>query len=669
MIPPTITAGDRHFKYLTNATCNLAAETIVEEPPLRWIHPRGWKADNRTRRYITLVERNYSRKNDFDVLRRSVLAMMGQQDERGSFYSDEEYLTGDIVDDQIKAASMLAYFLSRTGPDEKIQQALEKAVRFHLDHLVFRSPDRPFRYSRFFNDRDTGGDWCNTLWCLSGGAVLLRYGGPFLTEATMAELQQVMAEFWSFISTFPMRDENPCHNQLLAYCEIGIQYAKAEGKNALVSELLDFYHGHMRRLRIRDRGYNIYSELNQWDSHYGVLSWIILEYLSVETGNPVIAKDAEEMALYFNEQLSAGGYCWGGSRNNECGIDEFPHLFTARKKEFGFERVLFPEPSHLWHRLVVGGHGGSGFGARLETTFPSPETKRTLPPTAWHFQKENASVCLCDDHKLHHLSSDGLELIPVAGTGGLGSGIRWLDRSTWRQDQLQIHPPKSSDGLCFHDANPFQVAKVVGVCSMQRGYLWETRQWWISTGNGILWVVQLIPHAFPQCDEIDFLLGTPVLTRLSGKPVPVSEVESAEGNKFDTQGTAVTVSPRKFLRFGDNFVGATLPLEFIRPFDDAFHTFPLPAGQLWRDTSSSNYLRIRVSQEPKKCELRESLFFAVQLGGMIPSLEVKAGAKMWKVASESELFQARYDNGIWHYSITSGSTTSQLPQIGFGQQD
>jgi hypothetical protein len=636
-----------------------------EERPLTWIHPREWKVNNRTRKYITFSERNYSRKNELDILRRSVAALLRQQDERGSFYSDKEYLRGDVVDDQIGAAAMLACFLSCSGPDETVRIALERAVRFHLDHLVFRSPDRPYCYSRFFNDRDTAGDWCNTLWCISGGIVLLRHGGPHLTTDTWTEFRAVMTEFWSFVSTFPMRDENPCHNQLLAYCEIGILYGKTVGWPELVSELLTFYHAHMRRLRILDRGYHIYSEFNQWDSHYGVLSWFFLELLFVETGDPAFAEDAEQMALYFNEQLSAGGYCWGGSRNNECGIDEFPHLFTARLKEYGFERALFPEPSHLWHRMVVGGHGGGGLSGRLERTFASPAVKRTLCPTPWHFQSGNASVCLRNNYKLHHLSSAGLELIPVAGTEGLGSGVRWFNGTVWKSDLLQASSPPASDGLRFYDAKPFQVGTASGLTSMHRGYLWETRQWWISSSDGLLWVVQLIPHAFLNCDALEFLLGTPVLTRLGGIPVPVSEVENDGGVKADTQGAAATLTSQKFLRFGDISVGATAPVEFRRPAGDAFHTFPLPKGLLWRDELSSNYLRVRLFDEPKAFELRESYFFAVQIGATPPSLDAKAEHSNWKVASNSKFFEARQNQGLWSYTLNDGSTKAELPAIGF----
>jgi hypothetical protein len=202
---------------------------------------------------------------------------------------------------------------------------------------------------------------------------------------------------------------------------------------------------------------------------------------------------------------------------------------------------------------------------------------------------------------------------------------------------------------------------------MQRGYLWETRQWWISSGKGLLWIVQLIPHAFPQCDGIKFLLGNPVVTRLAGQPVPVCEVESAEGIKADTQEGPLTVSSGKYLRFGEAFVGATLPLDFVRPSVDAFHTFP--AGQPWRDFSDSNHITLRVSEESRRWECRESLFFAIQIGGTIPVLEVSAKPGIWKVASESEIFEAGQTQGIWHYTIQGGSGKEEVPSIGFGSRD
>ena len=643
-----------------------ASPVAADNPPVVWVHPRAWKADNRTRRYITLTERDYSRAADFDMLVRSMNLMLKRQDGRGSFHSDEEYHQYDKVDDQLGATSLLAYYLSRTGPHEAIGEALERAVRFHLDHLVFRSPDRPFRYSRVLIDRDTPGDWCNTLWCLGSGSTVLRFGTPFLTPRTAADLREVLADCWRFVSIFPTRDENPCHNQLLAYCEIGTRVGDAIGDQTLRPAVLDYYHRHLRRLRIQDRGHRIYSEFGKWDIHYGVLSWIILESFFVVTGDPAIREDADEMALYFNEQVSAGGYYWGGTRNNECGVDEFPHLFTARDAELGFSRLLFPEPSHLWRQMTVDGHGGSGLVGRIETVLPSRETRRPSLPTSWHFQTGDVSVCLQDDSKTHHVSSAGLELISVPSAGGVTSGLRWLKDGVWKEDLLQVHPPGPSERLSYYDSRPIHLAGVAGVTSMQRGFFWETRQWWLSSGNGLLWVGQLITHFSPQCDQIHFVLGNPVVTRVAGRPVPVAEVETEEGTKADTQGEAIIISSPYYLRFGDVFVGATAPLEFVRPAREAFHTFPSPLGHLWRDFTSSNELRLLISKTPQQLETRVSLFFGVEIGRETPSLEISQTPLMSRVASRLGCFVARQSEGIWHYMLEREAAPEALPSAGFG---
>ena len=287
------------------------------DTPVVWVHPRDWKTDNRTRRYITLVERAYSRDGDFDMLVRSLRLMLKREDERGSFFSDEEYRRGDRGDDQIGVTCLLAYYLHRQGPDRTINDALERTVRFHLDHLVFRSPERQGAYSRGELARDTPGDWCNTLWCIGSGAITLRYGAAFLTPRTVTDLRGMLVEYWRFLANFPTRDENPCHNQLLAFCEAGARASAALADETMMGEVLKYYHGRMRRLRVQDRGYMIYGEFNQWDIHYSALSWHLLEELAALSSDPVVREDAEVMALAFREQVSAGGYYWGGPRSAE----------------------------------------------------------------------------------------------------------------------------------------------------------------------------------------------------------------------------------------------------------------------------------------------------------------------------------------------------------------
>ena len=643
----------------------------ANDPPVVWVHPRDWKTDNRTRRYITLLERGYSHEGDFDMLVRSMHLMLKRQDARGSFFSDDDYRQGDHGDDQIGVTCLLAYYLFRTGPDLTISEALEWAVRFHLDHLVFRSPGRLGAFSRGELARDTPGDWCNTLWCIGSGALTLRYGAAFLTPCTVADLRGMLVEYWRFLASFPTRDENPCHNQLLAFCEGGARASLAVGDKTIMGEVLAYYHGRLRRLRVRDRGYMIYTEFNQLDIHYGALSWHLLEELAVMSGDPAVREDADTMTLAFHEQVSAGGYYWGGPRNNECGVDEFPELFTARDAEFGFSGLLFPEPSHLWRQMTVGGHNSGGLVSRMEAALPSRQEKRVLPPTPWHFQRGNASLCLQDDTKMHHVSAAGLEIISVPNGGRVAPGLRWLKKGVVKEDRLQVHPPKASEGLRFCDSRPIELENLVGMTSMQRGYYWETRQWWFTSGATLVWIGQLITHFSPECDQVHFVLGNPVLTRVAGRPVPVAEVESAEGVRADTQGAEVTVGSTRFLRFGDVLVGATVPLEFVRPSSDAFHTFPLAAGCFWRDYDRSNELRVVVDQTSRRLDCRESLFFAVEIGKEVPRLETSAtGPNAWTVKTTVGSFVSQQDNdGIWKYTLQDTTGSKELPYLGFGYRD
>ena len=87
-----------------------ASEAAVYRPP------SSWPADNRTRKFTPLSERGHSTETDLDILHRSVGLLLKRQDARGSFYTDEEYRSGDKVDDQLAGASLLAYSLEKTVP-------------------------------------------------------------------------------------------------------------------------------------------------------------------------------------------------------------------------------------------------------------------------------------------------------------------------------------------------------------------------------------------------------------------------------------------------------------------------------------------------------------------------------------------------------------------------
>lgn len=556
------------------------------------------------RQFIELPDRKYSRETDLEILSRSVDVLLKQQDDRGSFYTDEDYRTGDRVDDQLGAASMIAYWLSVKGIEKGINDALERAVRFHLDHLVSApTPAYPFRHSCSSLGYESASEACGNMWILWGGALVLQHGLPYLSKATGDELRDLMADTWSMVSADPNLPENPCANQWLAYCEVGVLYALAAGRDDLVPKILDFYKRRVRRLRILDRGHLVYGELNHWDAHYGLLSWMMIEYLHVGTGDPVFAEDAAEMALYFNERVSASGYYWGGSRNNECKMEEFLPILSKWSIELELNRLLLPPPSNLWRQMVIDGHYGRGLITRLAIPLESVTTRRVLPPTPWHFRLGDSSVCLRHDVKLHHLSAAGLDIIPAASALDFGSGLTWLARDKWKIDPFQVNPPRPSEAHRYIESKQVELCGVLGLASTQRGFYWETRQWWISSGNGLLWIGHLFSHTRASCERLHFVLGNPVVTRQSNKAVPVTEVVTAEGKSASTQGDPISISSPNFLRFGNVFIGATAPVEFIRPSRDAFHTFPVPHGELLRDFDKSNELRLHLCETPMQVGL------------------------------------------------------------------
>ena len=559
---------------------------------------------------------------------------------------------------------MLAFLLSLTGPDEVMASALERGVRFQLDHLVLTNSSQPFPYCPAVIDRQSPYDR-GASWILWGGSLVMRYGISHLSKKTADELREFMGQTWSLISTDPVRSENPCHNQLLAFCEIGILYSRASGRNEITHQVLEYYHQHLRKLRVYDRGHWIYTEFNQWDANYGLLSWMALEHLFAATKDPAFAEDADEMALYFNELVSAGGYYWGGPRYNEGGLEEFIHLPASRAVEMGLDRLLIPAPADEWERLVLDGHYGRVLVLRMDAAVRTPAFARSIPATPWSFSHGNASVCLSNDFKLHHLSSAGLEIIPAIGQQGHGSGLTWCVGGVWKRDLLQLHPPAPSEGLAYGGSKPIKLQGTRGLTSFQRGYGWETRQWWLGTGKGLLWIGHLFSHSGCDCEKMDFVLGTPVLTRRSGQPVPVTEVESVEGEKADTQGDAATISSGKSLRFGDNFVVATAPLQFLRPAKDSFHTFPLKQIYPW-DCASSNQIRLLLSEEPMFVDCRESLFFAVQIGRDQPVLASQGDKHFWSLKAQTGEFKATLLNRVWNYTFKTFAGQEELPQIGFG---
>jgi hypothetical protein len=634
------------------------------EPAVIYRPPSAWPTDNRTRQFTPLPQRHHSPQTDGDILERSVDLLLQKQDGKGSFYTYDEYCTGDRVDDQLAGAAMIAFYWSRAGSSDVPSDAVERAVRFHLENLVFKSSLSPFRYSPSCIDRDSV-DWCNNLWCLWGAVLVLRHGATYLQESTASELREIAADYWSIVSTYSARDENPCHNQLIAYCHIGHLYSQVAGLKTIAAEVSAYYHDRLRSLRVEDRGHWIYSEFNQWDPHYSLVSWMALESLALETGDPAYREDADAMALYFNERVSAGGYVWGGSRHNEGGLDEFVHLPSNRSTELELDRLLMPEPSHLWRELAMPPHEGRTLITRMEATPGSSQSKRLLKPTPWHFRRGAASVCLQDDLKLVHLSSDGLEIIPAANALGVGTGLVWLGGGAWKMDVLQFQPPKASRAHRYTTSKAFQLGECIGLVTVQRGYIWETRQWWIGMGSSLLWIGQVVTHAMPTCDKIEFVLGTPVLTRISNRAVPVTEVESAEGEKAGTQGKAVKLSSGKFLKFGDVFIGATERLDFVRPGEDAFHTFPMRQG-VFRDCHCSNEVRVQMSEAPVTLGCRESLFFGVEIGRQAPSLNSHRDPLRWRLEARAGIFEARQSGDLWHYTLETASGREDLPQTGFG---
>jgi hypothetical protein len=645
-----------------SAAMSAAALSLI---PLLYRPPASWKTDHRTRRFIALPERKYSRENDMEMLRRSVDWLIDRQDERGSFHSDDEYRQGDKTDDQLGACAMLAYVLSHGPPDSGVQSALQRGVRFHLDGLVRRSPSMPFPYTRAYLDQDSAFDASNGVWILWGGALVLKHGLPFLNAATAAELLELMDQTWQMISSNPVRNENPCHNQLLAYCEIAVLYAKAVKKTEIVREILTFYREKLRPLKVFDRGHWIYTEFNQWDANYGLLSWMSLEHLYTATGDAAFAEDADEMARYFDEMVSAGGYYWGGCRYNEGGLEEFIHLPASRAHSLGLDRLLIPEPAESWDRLILDGHYGRVLVLRLDTPVRSPRAVLPSPSSPWGF-RDHVSVTLTHDHKLHQASAGGLEIIPSACPLGDGSGLTWREGGSWKRDPFHLQPPRESRGLRYHGSQPIDALGISGLSTFHRGFIWETRQWWLGTGSSLFWIVQVISHSAPLCEKIDFILGTPVLTRVDGRPVQVTQVRTAEGDQADTQGEAVCISSKRYLRIGDAFVTASAQLEFLRPDRDSFHTFPLSKSIYPRDCTSSNELRVRLWEKGGRIDCRQSLFFAAQIGPDSPGLSAARMADSWSVRANQVNFIANLTHGVWNYSLERDSQKANLPRSGFG---
>ena len=633
--------------------------------PIVYVPAYAWNVNNRGRRFIRFSERAVGRESDLLCLANSAKWLLERQDERGSFHSDAEYSTGDTTDDQLGAAAVVARFLnihqdsvcSRDNP-------VERAVRFHLQHLVNRDAEGGWKYSRYHLARDSAGDWCNTLWCLWGAALLMEHDSACLTPATRSELLTLMADYWAFLSWYPVRDENPCHNQLLEYCKVGMLYARAISSREVEEEVLHYYRHTLRRLRVYDCGHAIYTEYNQWDAHYGMLSWMALEYLADETCDKDIREDAGEMASYFNERVSSGGYYWGGSRRDEAGIDEFIHLPWKYERAFGLDRLLLPEPSHLWQSLIMNGHYGRSLLTRLDSyQHERPSSAWPTPPTRWHYRRGCTSVCLRQNTHLHHFSSHGLEIIAALIPQGMGSGLLWKAGGKWQQDPLQIIPPSASEGHRYAESMGVENTDVTCLCSRQRGATWETRQWWLSDGSSLLWIVQAVSHADIACEQLDFLLGNPVLTVTKDKPTPVTFVQNGEGDCLDTQGEAGSLASSLRLTFGDVSVAATAPLIFARPSTTAFHTFPTPIKLENRE--DSNQLRVRAISSPEVVFCRTSHFIGIEIGqccGMPVSTE---GGGNWEVAASLGQFRATDVAGRWSYHIEVNGKVHSLPDPGF----
>ncbi|MGE9289536.1 MAG: hypothetical protein ACQKBT_01015, partial [Puniceicoccales bacterium] len=505
-----------------NSTLNLLPKRSASSKNVLYRSPANWplvesEEGKRERRFIRFAERPTGFEADFACLERSLHQIVPRQEESGCFLSPEEMLLADKSDDHLGVAGMLAYYLSLTDENPAWREALNRAMRFQFDHLCWSKPESSGCYVRFYLEKDSPLDWCNTLWSLQGLNFVLEFGRPFLVKEFYEEALQLGRDFWEYLTEYPTRDENSCHNQLLEYASIGYTYGRVSNRSEVCEYVLNYYHEVLRKLRVRDRGRWIYTEFNRWCAHYALLSWCALEHLWAESGDPHFEEDALEMAAAFHDRISAGGFYFGGSRRDEPGYETFLYQIWLRGHSFDFDRLLLPDPSNRWRDLIYDGHNGRSLVARMILYAKPPSaTQCILPPSVYTLYRDHCSVRLNENGTSRHLSVNGLELLEANLPGSFNSPLLWEQNGEWLEDSILAKPPPSS---LLHRYSRVLKQLDSGLevrATMQRGGDWEIRTWWITDGHRMQWVSHFIAHNSIRSDCLKFVFGNPCLMEADG---------------------------------------------------------------------------------------------------------------------------------------------------------
>lgn len=647
-----------------------AGDFIAYAPPDRM----KWSTDENgrpQRSWIKLDDLPAQPAFDLETLGRSARVLLDRQESSGSFLAPELYFTGDRTDDQIGGAAVLAAALAlgRVPPVEK--PFLNKAVRYHLEHLVWQSEDTGFMFLRYVADRPTPNDWCATLWALHGAVLTLEHGRGILDPDLELRLRRVCADYWRFLSSYPLKEENPCHNQLLEYCSIGFHAGKVLGDDRVAAEALAYYFDYVRGLRVPLRGRLIYGEFNQWCSHYFLLSWFAVEKLALHTGNAVIEDDAREMAAAFDDRLSAGGFFYGGSRYDEAGVEELMFPLWRRALQFDFGRTLVPGPAGRHRRITYDGHFGKALVGRLPLyAHPRPSSPPATPGNPATLRRKHVSLNLDEAGKPWLLSVAGVEFLQARRLGACSADLLWRRDGGVRIDPLMGRNLAASRNLSFQTIRREQFGGLESLRSLRRGALWELRNWWLASDDSLVWLVHAINHADMTLDSADLLLACPFLasddrhtTTLGTVGLPGHPGISLYG------GPDLALSPGE-LSVGGCRLAASHPLCVCRPSSSAAAGFPLPPGTLWRDVTETNFISLQLVSEKTSLACRQGLWGAVVFGAstsaeMRPRVTVAANQCEIRIADIGVSAEAR--RGVWHYTLARGNSRWTIADFGFGR--
>lgn len=607
---------------------------------------------------------------DMETLRRSARRLLARQEPSGSFLPPHLYLTGDRTDDQIGGAAVVAAALTRRLVPADQKTFLNAAVSYHLDHLVWKAEDTGFMFLRYVADRPTPNDWCATLWALHGAVLTLEHGKGILDADLEFRLRQLCGHYWRFVSIYPLKEENPCHNQLLEYCSIGFHAGKVLGDDRIEAEALSYYFDYVRGLRLSLRGRLVYGEFNQWCSHYFLLSWFALEKLALHTGNGVIEDDALEMAAAFDDRLSAGGFFYGGSRYDEAGVEELMFPVWRRALQFDFNRILVPGPADRYSRITYDGHFGKALVSRLSLyAHPRPSPPSSKPENPATLRRDGVSLNLDEAGKPWLISVAGVEFLQARHCGACSADLLWRRDGGVRIDPLLGRNLATSRNLSFQTTHRERFGGLESLRTMRRGALWEMRNWWLATDDSLLWIVHAINHADITLDSAELLLACPTLssndhhltTTLATVGVPAHPGVSLYGDA----GIAVSSGG---LSAGRCRLAASHPLCVCRPSPSAATGFPLPPGTLWRDVMETNFISLRLAPEKTTLACRQGLWSAVVFG---PSADL--APRVTAAGDRCEIHVADIDvsatarRGVWHYSLGQGYTRWSIADFGFGR--